>query len=339
MSLEEDTHIIENEDEIHVSLPSPDDSNIHLIDMSEFYGTSDTSTNAKVLLILNQDINLPLPFFAQLWNQAELKVCADGGSTRLLHYSEKHRSELMKSSKYLLHNNNKDDNKVNEFVPDYIVGDLDSISETVRSHFLSLGTKIKQQSTTYAHDLTKSISLINLSLNCPKVDIIGSCDDYDGLLHLETKNLDNVKSPKHATVFVLGAIGGRFDQTISAITYVTKLSAEKPQFQFILLNAEYMEFVLLLKKGRNFVHIKKNELFFDGAIATDRVTSDGTIKLRNIGLLPLVNEVVLSTEGLKWDVKNWNSKVGGNVSSSNLVVGDNGLYVESSDYLFVNIEF
>ncbi|GMG22158.1 unnamed protein product [Ambrosiozyma monospora] len=337
MSLEEDTHIIENEDEIHVSLPSPDDSNIHLINMSEFYASSDNKTNAKVLLILNQDINLPLPFFAQLWNQAELKICADGGSTRLLHYSEKHKSELVKNSQYLRHNNN--DSKVNEFVPDYIVGDLDSLSETVRLHFQKLGTKIKQQSSQYAHDLAKSISLINLRLNCPELDIVENCNDHNGLLDLESKNIDNLKTPKHATVFVVGAIGGRFDQTISAITYVTKLSEEKPHFQFVLLNAEYMEFVLLLKKGRNFVHIKKNELFFDGAIATDRISSDGTIKLRNIGLLPLVNQVVLSTEGLKWDVKNWNSQVGGNVSSSNLIVGDNGLYVESSDFLFVNIEF
>merc|ERR1711862_304969 len=70
-----------------------------------------------VLIILNQPLcSKKDSIFYKLWNMSFIRVCADGGANRLFDLSNS--------------NNNNDDD--DEFVPDLIVGDLDSLRDDVR---------------------------------------------------------------------------------------------------------------------------------------------------------------------------------------------------------------
>jgi thiamine pyrophosphokinase len=57
----------------------------------------------------------------------------------------------------------------------------------------------------------------------------------------------------------------------------------------------------------------------------------------NVGLLPIYGPAVISTEGLEWDVKEWNTQMGGRVSTSNHVKA-NDVRVETDAPILFTIE-
>ena len=84
--------------------------------------------------------------------KCEIIVCADGGANSLYEYfndnNHHHHENLQRS----------------DYIPDYIVGDFDSISPDVKSYYQSHGSKIIRQSSQYYNDFTKSIHCIQLSI-------------------------------------------------------------------------------------------------------------------------------------------------------------------------------
>jgi thiamine pyrophosphokinase len=58
---------------------------------------------------------------------------------------------------------------------------------------------------------------------------------------------------------------------------------------------------------------------------------------RNIGILPIYSPAVITTKGLEWDVTNWETQMGGMVSTSNHVMGDT-VEVETDVVVLFTIE-
>ena len=50
-----------------------------------------------------------------------------------------------------------------------------------------------------------------------------------------------------------------------------------------------------------------------------------------VGILPLAGPAVISTEGLEWDVKDWETQFGGQVSTSNHVLPDTQVVTVQTD--------
>ncbi|VEU23970.1 DEKNAAC105286 [Brettanomyces naardenensis] len=305
MTAESDSKITENPDSIHLPLPS--DPSINLISPLSFLRPSDDSSHLQCLLILNQPIRLDTAFFTNLWNSTSLHICADGGANRLLEYSRIHPA-------------------LEKCIPDYIIGDLDSLKDDVKDFYVSKGTKLKKQASQYYSDLDKSISLINVLVNFPSLDIY-RMDDYNELEETEKKETERAEriefsDMKDISVLVVGGIGGRFDQTIATISRTVQSFSVRPFITFMLLNSEHPEFVVLVPRGKNFISYER--------------TDDG---LRNVGLIPFSGPVSITTRGLKWDVRDWETKITGDLSLCNLQTGEEGIYIETSGDLFVNIEF
>ncbi|ODV86564.1 hypothetical protein CANARDRAFT_27003 [[Candida] arabinofermentans NRRL YB-2248] len=341
MSLEEDQRVTENPDLIHVEPPinaslssssSSSSSSSRINEISNSHNSesgvniiaplsffSKNNDSIKVMVLLNQQIHLPLDFFSEIWEYSTLIVCGDGGANQLYDYCIKNQLDPL------------------QYLPHYIVGDLDSIRNSVRLFYHENGVLVKSQSSQYSSDLDKVISLINLKAHGFSRDSFHSIDDYDGIIQFEqTEILDTTTKLQTVKVFLVGAIGGRFDQTIATISKMIKCDSTRPNFTFFMLNNEHEEFVLFVKKGKNFITMNKDGLRYkslDEFPVTERER-----KLKHVGLLPLIGPVSLTTKGLKWDVEHWDSSVAGYVSSSNLLVGDNGFYVECSDPIFVNVE-
>lgn len=271
----------------------------------------------KALIILNQQINMNSALFDKIWSQTDIHVCADGGSNRLYQYNTK-------------------------YTPDYIIGDLDSITDETRDFYRKNNCPVILQSSQFYTDLDKALTLINLHVNFPQSK--DRWDSWDRLDQFEREEAAYLKKDsgyqfQNINVVFFGAIGGRFDQTMGSIVKMGRIINFKPYITPILLNSDHDEFIILLRPGKNYIKFKRLSSEEEETMWGLKFENKSRPQLRNIGLLPLLSDSTLTTHGLKWDVENWDTSMKGNVSSCNLQVGQEGFIVENSELIFINMEF
>lgn len=123
--------------------------------------------------------------------------------------------------------------------------------------------------------------------------------------------------PNAKDVLVLGTIGGRLDQGIGLLGELYReQKVRHPDVRFWLFSDASISTVLT--PGTTTLHTPLQE----GVIT------------RNIGILPLYGPAVISTEGLEWDVWEWPTEMGGQVSTSNHIVKDKIVVKTNHDVLF-----
>ena len=107
-------------------------------------------------------------------------------------------------------------------------------------------------------------------------------------------------------IVALGGIGGRVDQGLSQLhhLYLFQPGSEYSQGRVYLLSGSSLTF--LLKAGAHQIHVRE-----DG---------EDSIFGKYVGIIPLQEPSVISTKGLEWDVTDWESKIGGRISTSNHVL-------------------
>ncbi|CAL8469390.1 g8931 [Coccomyxa elongata] len=221
-----------------------------------------------VLLILN--FRLP-PVTSALWKHAHLKVVADGGANQL--YDSITSWPIHKLPKLT----------PADFVPDIIKGDLDSIRPEVLDFYKQLGSRIvdlsNDQDTT---DLQKCIECT---------------------LHQITENHARLDG---ASIFAVGALGGRMDHVLSSLNTLYKHEGHK----IVLCGDGNM--VRLLPAGRSLL------------------VPDRSIEGPACGLVTMGAPATASSTGLKWNLDKTRLEVGGLQSTSNIIVDDH--IVIDTDY-------
>ena len=284
------------------------------IDIRDIIFSIHNRSHGDTLLILNQEIDIPFALFKYIWDARPLRVCADGAANRLFEFISKEPLA-----------------QLSDYVPNYIVGDLDSITEETRDYYTKQGTKVIQQHSQYATDFTKCIKVIRLhnqyasfpsefNENLPNYGI----DAEKGLLDMcESCQL----STTDINVLAIGAIGGRFDQTINAITelYNARRRVSEGVSLYFLTSTDM---ILLVPKDGTSIEYGSDDSFRDTLIG-------------NCGLLPMGNKVTLrKTYGLKWDVSNWPSSIeSGMVSSNNCFAALDECYMDADKDFVLNIEY
>ncbi|CAM9489681.1 unnamed protein product [Ectocarpus sp. 13 AM-2016] len=220
-----------------------------------------------------------------LWGRADLRVCADGGANRL-HDSfgggggdveDRHRDRA-------------------RFVPDIIVGDLDSLRPEVARFYEDLGSEIKLRGDEDHCDFEKCLVEVESRLSSPAPSPeAGSSSGGGG-------SGGGGSAPCGATVVGLGAFGGRFDHEMQAVSL---LHAYTSRFhRLVLMGAGNVAF--LLQPGLS--HAVQPDSRFEGP---------------TVGLLPVGGPCrAVTTEGLRWNLDGRGLEFGVCVSSSNHVVGD-----------------
>lgn len=164
--------------------------------------------------------------------------------------------------------------------PDAIVGDLDSLREDVQDYFEDAGkTEIIRIPEQDSTDFTKALTW----LRAQNRKRSGNCVD----------------------VVAFGGFGGRVDQAFSVIHHLIKALSDTDLLDgdIYLLSEQSMSFVL--QKGRNIIH--------------GEVPSQASIFRENVGIIPILGPATISTKGLEWDVKDWKTEIGGQISTSNHV--------------------
>ncbi|CCF58404.1 hypothetical protein KAFR_0E02510 [Kazachstania africana CBS 2517] len=263
----------------------------------------------SVFLILNQKIKLSKRLFELIWDRFQIKICADAGANRLYHY--------LKS---------EDDRA--RYVPNYIIGDFDSIDEAVKDFYLKHGCVAIKQTTQYSTDFSKSINLMSLHFNSRKFHAMlnKKLENFGIPLESGIHELYDaipVEEKSSINVLAIGAIGGRFDQTIHSISQLYTLKHSDPYFNLYYLTEN--DIIVLLLGGANVIE-------YDMGFRNECVG--------NCGILPIGEPTtIIESHGLKWDVKNWDTSIStGKVSSSNRFVGIDRCYVNVKDDMIMNIE-
>ncbi|KAL8635377.1 MAG: hypothetical protein Q9226_009361, partial [Calogaya cf. arnoldii] len=150
--------------------------------------------------------------------------------------------------------------------------------------------------------------------------IIQDSDQYSSDLTKSLKCIrDNTKSLIHAVV--VGGIGGRFDQGFSQLHHLYTASQEfmLPNRQIFLVNPQSICF--LLDKGWNRIETPLGPGLF----------------AENVGIIPIARPSVITTKGLEWDVTDWYTEFGGQISTSNHIRSDT-IEIETSERVLFTIE-
>lgn len=219
------------------------------------------------LLVLNY--HLP-DFVPYLWRNSQLRYCADGGANRLWDALPRLFPD-------------EDPGKVRaRFVPDAIVGDLDSIRPEVLSYYTSHGAVTfdlsHDQDTT---DLHKSI----------KAMIAAEMRNAYG----RTAGFERTWLGTHR-IFVVGALGGRLDHELSNMSTVH----EFPDTNIVLIGRSSL--AMLIPPGKT--------------VLIPDLTCEGP----TCGLVPLAGPARVTTTGLRWNLTDEVIAFGQFISTSNRIL-------------------
>ncbi|KAH7163380.1 thiamine pyrophosphokinase [Dactylonectria estremocensis] len=114
--------------------------------------------------------------------------------------------------------------------------------------------------------------------------------------------------PGGIDIVALGGIGGRVDQGLSQLHHLYRFQADPAyaEGRVFLLSGSSLTF--LLKAGVHHIQVRE-----DG---------ESDVFGKHVGIIPLKEPSVISTTGLEWDVTDWQTEIGGQLSTSNHVLPD-----------------
>lgn len=111
--------------------------------------------------------------------------------------------------------------------------------------------------------------------------------------------------PNVRDILVLGSLGGRVDQGIGLLGELYREQRHRhPNLRFWLFSEASVS--TILSPGTTVIHTP---------------LSDGLIT-RNAGVLSVFTPAKISLEGFEWDVEDWQTEMGGQMSTSNHIVSD-----------------
>jgi thiamine pyrophosphokinase len=285
----------------------------HLISPSLPSSESPTSEQTPFsLIVLNQPLSLRPAIYQTIFTRAKHIVAADGGANRLYNLS---RSSVTKFSPELTSTTTSSSSSASSqnstLDPTLIIGDLDSLLPSVRSHYASKGIEILQDPDQYSTDFGKA---------------------YNWLRKQQDEKQD---------IIVFGGLGGRVDQGLSVLhhLYMFQSDEEYEKGMMYLISDESISF--LLRKGRHRIRVKDAMFSFkqpeDDVKGKVDGKGEGEVKWglgKHIGIIPMKEPCMITTKGLEWDVEDWKTEFGGMISTSNWVK-EEWVDVESSgDVLF-----
>ena len=274
---------------------------------SALFSSSRTTTTTHApetpytVLILNQPLNGNA--LDAILAEATYLVCADGGADRLLKERQARSrtappapfptpSTGLEPNKYSTgvadeHIDGEDYQASHHRLPDAIIGDLDSLTAETEAYYRARGVEVVREPDQYSTDFTKCLKWIRQKAK-QEANVID-----DGGQGVDVMD-----------VVVLGGLGGRVDQGFSQIhhLFMAEEDSDLLNGKIYLLSEQSLSFVL--RDDVNMIHIEP------GSFA------------ENVGIIPVLGKSYITTKGLEWDVENWPTEFGGQVSTSNHIRSD-----------------
>ena len=114
----------------------------------------------------------------------------------------------------------------------------------------------------------------------------------------------NERPRSRLDVVALGGLGGRVDQGFSQIHHLYMATKDKEllEGEIYLLSEQSLSFVL--EEGLNKIELSRK------------------VYAQNVGIIPINGPGVITTRGLEWDVQDWKTEFGGQISTSNHLISE-----------------
>ncbi|KAF2010351.1 thiamine pyrophosphokinase [Aaosphaeria arxii CBS 175.79] len=140
-----------------------------------------------------------------------------------------------------------------------------------------------------------------------------------GKVMLKIKSLHRAPSSSPREVLVLSSLGGRVDQGIGLLHEMLREETQDPHVRFTLVTETNI--TVIVRAGRSVVRgMKRHGLF-----------------KKHSGILPIYGPAVVTTSGFEWDVKDWPTRMGDQVSTNNHTVDDD-IYVQTTAPVLFTVE-
>ncbi|KAJ5240821.1 uncharacterized protein N7469_002412 [Penicillium citrinum] len=313
-------------------------------DPSQFFRSGDVSTYA--LLVLNQPINEKA--FGVLSDHASYIICADGGANRLYDMMKQHGQEStilpdrivgdLDSLNPTIRRHYEKLNVPIDEDPDQYSTDFTKCLKYLNSHAAEIiacprsyeqQQQQEQDPTTENPSKRQTLEIVILGGLGGRVD-----QAFSQIHHLymmtqaqrelrESKKDDINQSDEHDN----DKQNSKFDSATGGNLY--------------LVSEESITFVL--QKGKNLIHTpathrpvevngddsrkrKRQDISQGSATATASSAAESEISEylfeENIGIIPLSASASITTTGFEWDVENWHTEIGGQLSTSNHIRAD-----------------
>jgi thiamine pyrophosphokinase len=152
------------------------------------------------------------------------------------------------------------------------------------------------------------------------VEVTQDPDQYSTDFGKTMQKLSSLGSPgRQQDVLVLGTLAGRVDQGLGLLHEMVREEAKHENLR-VWLFSECSVSVILRSKHSAIQGLVSSGLFTE-----------------NVGLVPVYGPAIISTRGLEWDVQEWPTHMGGQVSTSNHVKADT-VHVETDTPILFTIE-
>jgi thiamine pyrophosphokinase len=120
-------------------------------------------------------------------------------------------------------------------------------------------------------------------------------------------------------ILILSTLGGRVDQGLGVLHEMLREENKDPGVRLWLLSESSVSFIL--RKGHNHIEGLKS----------------GGLFTKYSGLVPIYGPATITTWGMEWDIKDWDTQMGTQVSTSNHVMSDQ-VEVHTSEPILFTIE-
>ena len=236
-------------------------------------------------------------------------VAADGGANRLYDLFEQGKTEKPESvcsSQYPIGFLRLNLSKT----PNVICGDLDSIRPEIQKYYEAKGVEIIKDPDQYSTDMAKSLRYIRERSRL--------------FLGLEETPPSIPSGPQESRldIAIFGGLDGRADQAFSQLHHLYAEANQEPTASvgdLYLITKESI--IFLLEKGLNKIYAPVAPGFF----------------AENVGIIPIGKPSIITTRGLEWDVTDWPTEFGTQISTSNHIKAD-VVEVETTERIIFTLE-
>ncbi|KAF2092803.1 thiamine pyrophosphokinase-like protein 1 [Rhizodiscina lignyota] len=132
--------------------------------------------------------------------------------------------------------------------------------------------------------------------------------------------LDQRVAGQLTDVLILGSISGRVDQGLGLLHEMYREFTRHPEIRLWLYSERNLSFVL--PSTTNYINLSNSWGLITGTI----------------GILPIFGPATITTIGLEWDVENWETSMGGQVSTSNHIIAPTLVSVKTSTPVLFTME-
>ncbi|KAL2048024.1 hypothetical protein ABVK25_011120 [Lepraria finkii] len=197
-----------------------------------------------------------------------------------------------------------------ESTPNVICGDLDSIRPEIQKYYEAKGVEIIKDPDQYSTDMAKSLRYIRERSRL--------------FLGLEETPPSIPSGPQESRldVAIFGGLDGRADQAFSQLHHLYAEANQEPTASvgdLYLITKESI--IFLLEKGLNKIYAPVAPGFF----------------AENVGIIPIGKPSIITTRGLEWDVTDWPTEFGTQISTSNHIKAD-VVEVETTERIIFTLE-